>query len=109
MLLLHTLHERGFERLRHSAGTSPSWLHWRYEIAPTASFNPNGVALKRELCARSAFSSSNSKFAPFGWKDAETATLETFADWFVQRYPAVVEAGRVRTLPTSHGTSICSR
>lgn len=93
MLLLHTLHKRGFERLRLSAGISPSGLHWRYEIASVQSFNPDGVTLKDELYARGAFDSSNGKSPPFGWEGAKAASSEEFADWFVERYPAVVEAG----------------
>ena len=46
MLLLHSLHKRGLKQLRLSAGVSPSGLHWRYEIAPAASFYPDGATVK---------------------------------------------------------------
>jgi hypothetical protein len=94
MLMLHTLHKRGFEKLRFSAGISPSGLHWRYEIAPAQSFNPDGATVKHELYARGAFASSNGKSAPFDWREAETATLEEFAEWFVEHLPEVAEGGR---------------
>ena len=94
MLLLRTLHKRGFEQLRLSAGISPSGLHWRYEIAPATSFNPDGATVKHELYARGASDSGNGKPPPFGWEGAEAATLETLTDWFVERFPALVEAGR---------------
>lgn len=94
MLLLHTLHKRGFERLRLSAGLSPSGLHWRYEIAPAQSFNTDGATLKHELYARGAFASCSGKSPPFDWMGAETATLEEGADWFGERYPVVAEVGR---------------
>lgn len=94
MLLLHMLHKHGFERLRFSASISPSGLHWRYEIAPAASFNPNGVTVKHELYARGAAGSSNGISPPFGWRGAEAATLEEFADWFVERFYVVAKGGR---------------
>jgi len=94
MLLLRTLHKRGFERLRLSVGISPSGLHWRYEIAPAQSFNPDGATVKRELYIQGAFASSNGTSPPFGWKGAEAAAPEELAGWFVERFPAVAGAGR---------------
>lgn len=73
MLLLSALHKRGFERLRLSAGIE---LHWRYEIAPATSFNPDGATVKHGLYACGAAGSSNGKLPPFDWEGAEAATLE---------------------------------
>lgn len=59
ILLLSALHQRGFEWLRLSAGISPSWLHWRYEIAPVTLFSPDGETVRDELFAFGAAGSSD--------------------------------------------------
>lgn len=96
MLLLRTLHKRGFGRLRFSSGMSPSGLHWRYAIAPVQVFNPDGMTLNWELdlASLSVRTSSDGESPPFDWRGAEGASQEVFADWFEKRFPAVVEAGR---------------
>lgn len=99
MLLLSALHKRGFERLRFSAGISPSGLHWRYEIAPAESFNADGATIMHELYTHDAFGSSNGKLPLFDWEGAEAAPPEGFADWFQKHFPAVAEAGKGADTP----------
>src|SRR5690348_1712898 len=43
--MLSELHKGGFQRLRAMPHLSPSGLHWRYLIAPTAAFHSNHGAL----------------------------------------------------------------
>lgn len=78
MLLLSALHKRGFERLRLSAGISPSGLHWRYEIAPVASFNPDGLTVKDKLYARGAAGSTGKVLKQLRRKRLRTSFRNAF-------------------------------
>lgn len=94
MAMLRRLHELGYERLRLSAGISPTGLHWRYSIAQVDMFDANGFRLQGGHYPGIAFSTTGGDDPPFRWEGTEGLDAEHLADLFLDRFAEVASAGR---------------
>lgn len=93
--LVRELHLHGYEQLRIAPGMSPSGLHWRCAITPASNIRPDHGArigeFHNSLVAH--YTSPNRKHY-FGWDDARECDAAALAGLFLQRLPAIAEAGR---------------
>ena len=92
--MLRRLHQLGYERLRLSAGISPTGLHWRYSIAQVDMFEADGFRLKGGHYPGVAFSTTGGDDPPFGWDGTEGLDAKQLATLFLERFPEVALAGR---------------
>lgn len=92
--MLVRLHELGYQRLRLSAGISPTGLNWRYSVAPADQFEENGYLLRGGFYPGAPFGTTRGDDQPFGWEDAEVSGPNELAAMFLERFPKVAAAGR---------------
>lgn len=92
---LGVLHARGYQKLRLSAGMSPSGLNLRYMIAPASSFESDGMTIRSEHFNHdeALLTSSDGQIPPFNWPEAVDMDPQTLADLFLMRSPELAAAG----------------
>jgi hypothetical protein len=88
------LHVRGYQRLRIAPGMAPSGCYWRCSITPVTNISSRNGARMLSWDRLSAHYTSGQEREYFGWKDAAHLTPSRLADLFIERFPAIVEAGR---------------
>lgn len=103
-LMVHELHQMGFQRLRVAPAMSPTGFHWRCSVLPiTLISERHGARIDHEALERFNRSigydtglwtySSSSDQEPFGWTDAHFDTPRELAQKFVQRVRELAWAG----------------
>ncbi|MFC7477970.1 hypothetical protein ACFQS7_26725 [Dankookia sp. GCM10030260] len=108
--MLGELHKAGFQRLRGLPYMSPSGHHWRLEIGPASLFlrshgallvssdalhpslNRNIVAMLEGTARYTSGQATEAEF--FGWTDARNDGARELAAKFLNRFPALAEAGK---------------
>jgi hypothetical protein len=98
LVMVLELHLRGFQRLRIEPAIAPSGVHWRCAIAPASLFSERKGARLAEAAWDSplvARYTTGQQDRYFDWPDLRpTTTPSGLANRFVDRFPAIVEAGR---------------
>src|SRR3954468_22584387 len=92
--MLAELHVRGFQRLRIAPGMSGSGCHWRCSITPATNISCRHGARMRSWDLLAAHYTTGQERKYFGWEDASHVTPSRLAELFVERFPAIAEAGR---------------
>jgi hypothetical protein len=85
LLMARELHRLGFERLRIGPGLSASGTAWRVDITAAG-------GSRRDKAA--AHYSTRQGISFFGWDDAATDSPAQLAGKFLERFPALADAGR---------------
>lgn len=85
LLMVRELHRLGYERLRICPGMSASGTAWRVDIVEAGQSHPDNGAARYSTRQGVSF---------FGWDDAATDSPTQLAGKFLQRFPALAEAGR---------------
>jgi hypothetical protein len=88
------LHVRGYQRLRIAPGMAPSGCYWRCSITPVTNISSRNGARMLSWDKLSVHYTSGHEREYFGWKDAAHVTPSRLAELFIERFPAIVEAGR---------------
>lgn len=92
---LGVLHARGYQKLRLSAGMSPSGFNFRYIIAPASSFHSDGMTIRSEHYNHdeALLTSSDGQIPPFDWPEAVDMDPQALADLFLMRCPELAVEG----------------
>ncbi len=88
------LHVRGYQRLRIAPGMAPSGLAWRCSITPATNISSQHGARMLSWDKLAAHYTSGQERKYFGWEDAAHAPPGRLAELFIERFPAIAEAGR---------------
>ena len=99
LAMLHELHKQGYQNLGVYSGYSPSGGHWRCMIAPVHHLRVDNGGLEllqsdEALVAHHTSGTSGNHY--FGWEDAKHDTARELAAKFLQRFPALANAGMGR-------------
>ena len=95
--MVHELHKAGYQRIRFSAGMSPSGCYWRCLVTSADNLTPDGLELRGHLDqAKVATYTSGSVDRYFGWSDAPGRSARELAVLFLQRYPLIAQSGEGR-------------
>ena len=98
LAIVHELHKAGYQRLRISAGMSPSGCDWRCDITPADNIRANGWELLEPGAGVATYQTGDEdRF--FGWKDARGKTARELAQLFVERHPDIVARALGRDRP----------
>lgn len=87
------LHVRGYQRLRISPGMAPSGCCWRCSITPATNISSRHGARMLSWDTLAAHYTSGQERKYFGWEDASHVTPSRLAELFIERFPAIAEAG----------------
>lgn len=92
--MVSELHVRGYQRLRIAPGMSPSGCHWRCSITTATNISNRHGAWMLSWDTLAAHYTSGQEKKYFGWEDAAYVTPSRLAELFIERFPAIAEAGR---------------
>lgn len=92
--MVSELHIRGFQRLRIAPGMSGSGCYWRCSITPVTNISSLHGARMLSWDKLGAHYTTGQERRYFGWDDAAHVTPSRLAELFIERFPAIVEAGR---------------
>ena len=93
--LVSELHFRGFQRLRVSAGPSPSGHNWHLAITPASNIQISHGA-KMVDNGQAVYYSTAQKGDLFGWRNLKDRSREALADRFIKTWPEVCAKAKGR-------------
>lgn len=91
--MVRNLHAMGYERLRICPGMSASGTSWRCTVTPVTNVKREHGASIADWQQSEATYTSGSRDQPFGWADAPGKTVGQLARMFLERFPAIADAG----------------
>lgn len=92
--MIHELHKAGYQRVRFSAGMSPSGMHWRCTITHADNMTVDSLSVRNhELAEEVAHYSTSSGNQYFGWTDTIHCSARELAVKFIKRYPVIARKG----------------
>jgi ribonuclease BN (tRNA processing enzyme) len=94
ILMVHQLHELGYQRLRIGPGMSASGVYWRCAVTHVANIQEDNGALVLDEANDTAMYSSGSGDHFFGWEDTSEDTPADLARKFIERFPVIARLGR---------------
>jgi hypothetical protein len=94
--MVHELHKRGYQRIRIAPGMAPHGLSWRCTVTHVGNILKTHGGKTLDFNRDTIHYSSRQEAEYFGWKDARNDTVVRLADRFLERCPAIADAGRGR-------------
>ena len=88
------LHVRGYQRLRIAPGMSASGIYWRSSITPAINISCRHGARMLSWDKLAAHYTSGQERQYFGWEDVAHVSPGRLAELFIERFPAITDAGR---------------
>lgn len=91
LAMVHELHKAGYQRLRISAGMSPTGIHWRCHITSADNVQLDGWDLVQWGEEVVTYSSADDHY--FGWQDSAGKSARQLAQLFIERFPELARKG----------------